>query len=166
MRHSTRAYTLIEVLAVIAILAILATLFFPVVQRMMPRVERVQCANKLRNLHAVFAGYASEGWPQLPAGVALGSMAEQKWWAEKTKTDHGLSVKDWQCPTISREMKNLPVRERPLIHYLPTPFSGEPNRANRANKSTLMPWVIEIGNAHGQGNLILRQDGSIKGSRE
>lgn len=163
MRQTCRAFTLIEVLAVVALLAILAALIFPAVQYVMPRAERVLCTNRLRNLHTVFATYSTEGWPQLPPGVALGSMAEQKWWVEKTGADHGLSVKDWQCPTIAREMRVLPEKDRPLIHYLPTPFSAEPNRANKGAK---MPWLIEIGNAHGNGNLMVLQNGEVKTSRE
>jgi prepilin-type N-terminal cleavage/methylation domain-containing protein len=163
MRQLSRAFTLIEMLAVVGILAILTTLFFPVLQSLWPRFERAVCMNNLRNLHAVFSAYSVEGWPQLPSDVALGSMKEQKWWVEKTRDDHGLSINTWQCPTIRREMKNLPEEERPLIHYLPTPFSPEPNRAN---KNPRMPWLIEIGNAHGEGNLMLLQSGVIKGSRE
>lgn len=162
-KYPSAGYTLIEVLAVVAILGILATLMFPMAQQMMPRVERVICMSRLKNLHTIFTTYSTEGWPQLPAGVALGSMAEQKWWLEKTREDHGFAVKDWQCPTIANGMKTLPERERPLIHYLPTPFSGEPNRAN---KNPRMPWLIEIGNAHGEGNLMVRQDGAIEAVRQ
>lgn len=162
-KRGAGAYTLLEVLAVIALLAILAALVFPAVQHVMPRVERAVCMNRLRNLHTVFASYSTEGWPQLPPGVVLGSMAEQKWWVEKTGKDFGFSVKDWQCPTIARGMRTLPEGERPLIHYLPTPFSGEPNRAN---KNPRMPWFIEIGNVHGDGNLLIRQSGTIEAVRQ
>lgn len=159
---SDGAFTLVELLAVVAILAILAALFFPAAQYVMPRVDRAICMSKLRSLQANFSSYATEGWPQLPPGVPLGSMAEQKWWVEKTREDFGLSLKDWQCPTIARGMKALPERDRPLIHYLPTPFSGEPNRAN---KNLRMPWFIEIGNAHGEGNLLIRGNGAIEAAR-
>ena len=154
---------MIEVLAVVAILGILATLMFPMAKQLMPRVERVICMNRLKSLHTIFTSYSTEGWPQLPAGVVLGSVAEQKWWVERTREDHGFAVKDWQCPTIAKSMKKLSERERPLIHYLPTPFSGEPNRAN---KNPRMPWLIEIGNAHGEGNLMIRQNGAIEAVRQ
>ena len=117
--------------------------------------------NNLKNLRVAFSGYATEGWPQIPEGIKLGSLAEQRWWLEKTEKDLGLSKSAWQCPTIQRQFAKEPEKDRPLIHYLPTPFSKEPNRAN---KSTQMPWFIEIGDAHGQGNLLVRQNGTVEPS--
>ncbi len=157
--RSLRAITLLEMLAVLGVLAVLATLIFPVLETIRPRVERVVCMNNLRNLHLAFSDYATSGWPQIPKEIELGSMKEQRWWLDKTKKELGLSEKSWQCPTIRREFLTSPEEDRPLIHYLPTPFSAEPNRAN---KSALMPWFIEIGDAHGQGNLLVRQNGTVE----
>ena len=161
MYGGCRAFTLLELLAVVTILIILSSLFYPAAEKIRPMAERVVCINNLRNLRAAFSGYAAEGWPQIPAGIALGSMAEQQWWVESTQKDLGLNKKSWQCPTISRQFSSAPEKDRPLIHYLPTPFSKEPNRAN---KSPQMPWFIEIGNAHGQGNLLVRQNGTVEPS--
>jgi hypothetical protein len=58
-------------------------------------------------------------------------------------------------------LRGLPENDRPLIHYLPTPFSGEPNKANTAGWEK-MPWFIEIGNPHGGGNLLVRQNGTVE----
>jgi hypothetical protein len=55
--------------------------------------------------------------------------------------------------------RSAPEKDRPLIHYLPTPFSAEPGKANQA---TFFPWFIEIGNAHGEGNLMVRQNGTVE----
>jgi prepilin-type N-terminal cleavage/methylation domain-containing protein len=159
MHRAARAFTLLEILAVVAILAVLMALTFPAIEKIRPAAERVVCVNNLRNLRTAFGGYASEGWPQIPSGIALGSMAEQRWWLEKTEKELGLSKSAWQCPTIRRQFASAPEKDRPLIHYLPTPFSKEPNRAN---KSTQMPWFIEIGDAHGQGNLLVRQNGTVE----
>ncbi len=154
-----RAFTLLELLAVIGILAVLASLSFPLYDTMRPRVERVVCLNNLKNLRIAFADYAIGGWPQIPEGVELGSMEEQRWWLEKTKRDLGLSERSWQCPTIRRMFAKEPEKDRPLLHYLPTPFSSQPNKANQWPE---MPWFIEIGNAHGDGNLLVRQNGDIE----
>ena len=159
MHRAARAFTLLETLAVVAILAVLMTLTFPAIEKIRPMAERVVCMNNLRNLRAAFGGYASEGWPQIPTGIALGSMAEQRWWLEQTEKDLGLSKSTWQCLTIRRQFAKEPEKDRPLIHYLPTPFSKEPYRAN---KSPQMPWFIEIGDAHGQGNLLVRQNGTVE----
>ena len=158
MHRAARAFTLLEILAVVAILAVLMALTFPAIEKIRPAAERVVCMNNLRNLRAAFGGYASEGWPQIPSGITLGSMAEQRWWLEKTEK-LGLSKSAWQCPTIRRQFASAPEKDRPLIHYLPTPFSKEPNRAN---KNPQMPWFIEIGDAHGQGNLLVRQNGTVE----
>lgn len=148
-----------ELLATIGIIAVLAALSVPLYSAFLPKVERLVCINNLKNLRVAFGEYAISGWPQIPEGIALGSMAEQKWWLEKTEKDLGLSERSWQCPTIRRMFAKEPEKDRPLIHYLPTPFSAEPNKANQWPE---MPWFIEIGNAHGQGNLLVRQNGTVE----
>ena len=148
-----------ELLATIGIIAVLAALSVPLYSAFLPKVERLVCINNLKNLRVAFGEYAISGWPQIPEGIALGSMAEQKWWLEKTEKDLGLSERSWQCPTIRRMFAKEPEKDRPLIHYLPTPFSAEPNKANQWPE---MPWFIEIGNAHGQGNLLVRQNGTFE----
>jgi hypothetical protein len=148
-------------MAVVAIISILLVLCFPALEKIRPAAERLICINNLRNLRISFTGYATDGWPQVPKDITLGSMAEQCWWLEKTEKELGLSRNSWQCPTIRRQFAKEPEKDRPLIHYLPTPFSKEPNRAN---KSAQMPWFIEIGDAHGQGNLLVRQNGTVEPS--
>ena len=158
-KFNSKAFTFIEVLAVVVILATLLALSFPSLEKIRPAAERVICVNNLKNLRVAFSGYATEGWPQIPEGIPIGSIDEQKWWLEKTQKEFGLSQKSWQCPTIRRQFASAPEKDRPLIHYLPTPFSKEPNRAN---KNPQMPWFIEIGDAHGQGNLLVRQNGTVE----
>jgi len=156
-----RAFTLLELLAVIGILAVLASLAVPLFETIRPRVERVVCMNNLKNLRVAFGDYAISGWPQIPEGIGLGSMEEQRWWLEKTKKDLGLTERSWQCPTIRRMFAKEPIQDRPIIHYLPTPFSAEPNKANTPGWEK-MPWFIEIGDAHGDGNLLVRQNGTVE----
>lgn len=159
MRDNLRGFTILETLAVVAILAVLMALSFPAFEKILPMLERIACVKNLKNLRSAFGEYATEGWPQIPEGIKLGSLAEQRWWLEMTEKDLGLSKSAWQCPTIRRQFAKEPEKDRPLIHYLPTPFSKEPNRAN---KSPQMPWFIEIGDAHGQGNLLVRQNDTVE----
>lgn len=161
MPNNRQAFTIIEVFAVVAILAVLLAISFPVLEKVRPRFEQALCMNNLKNLRVAFSGYATDGWPQVPKEIKLGSLTEQRWWLEKTEKELGLTKKSWQCPTIRRLFAAQPDKDRPLIHYLPTLFSKEPNRAN---KSAQMPWFIEIGDAHGQGNLLVRQNGAVEPS--
>jgi len=145
--------------AAVAIALTLGAIALPALQTLLPKAERATCMGNLKNLRVHFVNYAMEGWPQLPPGIKLGSLQEQRWWLDKTKKDMGLTERDWRCPTLSRKLKAVPESQRPFIHYLPTPFSEEPNKANTW---TRMPWFIEIGNAHGDGNLLVRQDGTVE----
>ena len=148
-------------MAAVCVVLVLVALFFPAFQKITPAAERAVCMNNLRNLRVAFSTYATEGWPQVPEEIVLGSREEGQWWLEKTEKDLGLPETTWQCPTIRRLFRTAPEKDRPLIHYLPTPFSGEPNKANTPGWER-MPWFIEIGNAHGQGNLIVRQNGTVE----
>lgn len=154
-----KGFTLLELLAVIAIFAVLVSLSFPLYESIRPRVERVVCINNLKNLRVAFGDYAISGWPQVPQGIELGSIEEQRWWLKKSQMDLGLTERSWQCPTIRRMFANEPEKDQPILHYLPTPFSGQPNKANQWPS---MPWFIEIGNAHGQGNMVVRQNGIVE----
>ena len=159
MHRAARAFTLLEMLAAVSIVLILVAMVYPALEKITPRAEMVVCMNNLRNLRTAFAGYATEGWPQIPKEIALGSNEEQRWWLDFTKKNLGLSEKNWHCPTITRLFRSSREADRPLIHYLPTPFSAQPNTAN---KNAQMPWFIEIGNAHGSGNLLVRQNGTVE----
>jgi prepilin-type N-terminal cleavage/methylation domain-containing protein len=155
----SRGMTLLEMLAAISIVLILGAMIYPAIEGISPRAERVVCENNLRNLRVAFSDYSMTGWPQIPDSMAIGSLAEQQWWLDKTKKDLGLAQKSWQCPTLLRMFRKLPEKQRPLVHYLPTPFSGEPNKANTWPQ---MPWFIEIGDAHGCGVLLVRQNGTVE----
>ena len=155
--NSPRAFTLLEMLAAVSIVLILVTMIYPTIEKIGPRAETIVCINNLKNLYVTFSNYAIEGWPQLPKNITLGSNEEHQWWLERTKSD--LPQKTWQCPTLTRLFKSSPQKERPFIHYLPTPFSARPNQANQFPN---MPWFIEIANAHGNGNLLIRQNGNVE----
>jgi prepilin-type N-terminal cleavage/methylation domain-containing protein len=159
MHSGVRAFTLLEMLAAVSIVLILVAMIYPALEKITPRAEMIVCINNLKNLRVAFSGYAIEGWPQIPKGIVLGSNEEQRWWLEETKKELGMAEKAWRCPTITRLFKSSSEADRPIVHYLPTPFSAQPGQAN---KNSQMPWFIEIANAHGSGNLLVRQNGKIE----
>lgn len=147
----------------VAILAILIALFIPNIGSLVNRAEKVVCSGKLRNLWSVFSVRVADGsgWPQLPADVPIGSLAEQQWWITTSSSTMGLSTNAWKCPSISRALKrstNATAQQTFLINYLPTIFDA---RSSTPGKWGRMPWFTEISDIHGGGSLSVRADGSV-----
>ncbi len=159
-RPACRAFTLTETVVVVGILAILISLLFPAAQQVMPRAREVKCMSHLRTLYVAFSPCATDdtGWPQVPKGIQIGSPQEQQWWLDYSTSHLGLSPKVWRCPSIERSARASSNAAPPVIHYLPTLFDARPGTPN---KSLAMPWFIELGNAHGAGNLMIRADGAV-----
>jgi len=155
------AFTLVEVVVVVVIILILVALVGPNIQNAMARTEGIVCTGKLRNLWNYFSGSLQDGqgWPQVPAGVPIGSVQEQQWWLDYSSSTMGLRSNAWQCPTITRSTRstNGSMQSFP-ISYLPTLFDAKPETPY---KWPSMPWFMEVGNAHGNGNLIIRGDGAV-----
>lgn len=153
--------TLLELVVVIAIIAILGALLFPGLQAIRRHSDRVVCMSRLQNLWGFFSNYLNDGncWPQVPAGTAIGTIEEQQWWRDMSKERMNLGTQAWQCPTIARSLKTT-TNEIPLcvISYLPTLFDNKPETPL---KWPNMPWFTEVGNIHGDGNLLIRTDGAV-----
>jgi len=164
MRHgcgAPRAFTLVELLVVVAIVAILAALILPNFESILNRAQSIVCTAKLRNLWTSFSTQLNDGkgWPQIPAGTEIGSIAEQQWWLSTTSNSMGLSQKDWNCPTISRMTGGgTNTQQTFLISYLPTLFDANPMSPTKWPR---MPWFTESVGYHGIGNLSIRADGSV-----
>jgi prepilin-type N-terminal cleavage/methylation domain-containing protein len=163
MNSSKRgAFTLTEIVVVVGILGILITLLVPAAQRVIPQAQKVVCMSHLRTLWLAFSPCAtdSEGWPQVPKGIKIGTTQEQQWWLDYSTNHLGLTAKDWHCPVIERASRNSSSSSGvPVIHYLPTLFDA---RRGTPNRWPSMPWFSELGDVHGQGNLTVRADGSIQ----
>jgi prepilin-type N-terminal cleavage/methylation domain-containing protein len=163
-RLRSAAFTLTELIVVVGILSILSTLLLPQISQILPKADRIVCMSRLRELWLHFAPCATEpeGWPQLPSGVREGSIEEERFWIDYSSKTLGVSEKMWHCPTIDRGVRiSAKTDHLPLIHYLPTLFDS---RQGTPNKWPSMPWFSEIGNVHGEGNLVIRADGSIVSS--
>jgi prepilin-type N-terminal cleavage/methylation domain-containing protein len=163
--HSASGFTILEIASVVAILGILAALFFAVSDRLPMRAEAAKCMANMRSIQISLAAYLQDKgqWPQEPADQ-LGSNedAYEDWWISELKP-YGIAESTWMCPTIKRLVTNKSPKGRPKVHYTPTMFDKHPATPYRWSTQ---PWLIEIGNMHGQGALICYPDGSIKAMDE
>lgn len=128
----------------------------------MHKFEGVTCTGKMRNLHLSLSNYLQDRgqWPQLPEDLEMGTYAEHDFWIDALK-DYGMTPEAWKCPTIKRltRMKVLSESNIPKIHYLPSLFDEHQFTPHRWKQ---MPWAMEAGDMHGQGNLMLFGDGSVR----
>jgi len=151
----------VELMVVIVVAGILVTILIPNFNVIRNRVETAVCISRLRGLYTAFSTYLSDGrgWPQVPGGVGIGSTAEQEWWRDMSVSEMGLSVNSWQCPAIVRAAKDRKTHVQATpISYLPTLFDPRPTTPMAWPE---MPWFIEIGNVHGNCNLMIRTDGAV-----
>jgi type II secretory pathway pseudopilin PulG len=158
------AFTLLEILATVILLGILFALFTPSLRDYLRRADEVRCTANLRALNISLRGYLQDHKAIWPQGPSLNE--ERKWehfWLSTLKP-YGISPRVWKCPTIERSFvqSGAPEEKRPKLHYIPTMFTAEPDIANRW---ATQPWLIERGDAHGQGPLICFPDGSVKSAR-
>jgi len=156
----SRAFTVVELLLVIVLLAILGTLFAPVSSRVRARAEGARCASNLRALHASLGAYVSDRshWPQQPP--ELEKRAAQEWWVNELRS-YGTTQQAWACPSLARHLDETgtPDELRPFTHYAVTPFD---KRQFTPYRWSGQPWAIELGNLHGNGNLMIFPDGSVR----
>ena len=153
-----------ELVAVCFIIAILASLLVGVYQRNINRFEAPACAANLRNLHLSLSNYLQDNgtWPQLPVGVSQGTDDEGAWWAG-TLSDYGMLPKSWICPTLRRLSQERVISPAPKIHYVPSLFDNHQFTPNRWKE---IPWAMEVGDMHGDGNLMVFGDGSIRSFKQ
>lgn len=157
---------MVEILVAVAILAILIAIVAKYSSGWLNRAEALHCAQNLRSLQVSFASYVQdEGhWPQEPEELreAESFNPSEDWWLQEME-NYGATPEVWQCPTIKRLVSDKDPDGRPKIHYTPTPFDEQ---AYTPYRWSTQPWLIEIGNMHGNGALICFPDGSIKAMGE
>jgi len=165
LRGSTRfqeraGFTLAELLVVLAIISILALCIFRATQGAMARADVVRCMGNLRTLHIALSTAVTDlnQWPQCP--YELGTPGYDQWWLNEL-TPYKITPAIWSCPTVLREQRTELKKDELKIHYIPTRFDANPFTPRKWPR---MPWLIEIADAHGEGNLIVFPDGVIIGS--
>jgi prepilin-type N-terminal cleavage/methylation domain-containing protein len=156
-----RGFTLLELLVVLTVIGIVAALLLESYKSFEAKAQRTKCSVNLRNLFvALDAATRDQGhWPQCP--FELGHPQYDQWWM-KEMSAYNISRKTWECPTFQRlqEHGEAEKKEGKTIDYTPTTFD---EGARTPYKWATQPWLVEVGDFHGDGNLILFPDGSIKG---
>lgn len=163
-RSSSRAdaaFTLLELVAVVVIIAILAVLALPIVENVRSRAEAAKCIGNLRTLYGAAALHVQDRgvWPQVP--FQNGDIAAySRGWIDALKP-YGPEQSSWICPGIQRRLggPDLSDPQNARIDYLPTAFDENPRRAY---EFPTQPWFGEVGDTHGNGNLLILTNGSIR----
>lgn len=72
----------------------------------------------------------------------------------------GPTQKTWICPTIQTLVGNPDLNNSANVRldYFPTTFDDKPTSPRQWPRQ---PWFAEVGNVHGNGNLVIFTDGSI-----
>lgn len=156
------AFTVLELLIALVIIAILSILTLPVISGFRARAQRVQCMVNLRSLYAATELYIQQNgsWPQIP--MPDSDSAEEDYaraWIDAL-TPFGPSQKTWICPTVQNLLGNPDLSDptNVRIDYVATTFDDKPLTPHKWPRH---PWFGEVGNVHGNGNLVIFTDGSI-----
>ncbi|MEP7015486.1 MAG: prepilin-type N-terminal cleavage/methylation domain-containing protein [Verrucomicrobiota bacterium] len=158
-RQWSRGFSLLEIMVVVVIIAILATVSFPLIAGLRARAQRVQCMANLRNLYVATELYVQQNgsWPQIDTSDSDEDSATA--WIEALKP-FGPTQKTWICPTIQTLLGNpdLTKPENVRVDYVATTFDDKPLTPHQWPRQ---PWFAEVGDVHGNGNLLIFTDGSI-----
>jgi prepilin-type N-terminal cleavage/methylation domain-containing protein len=155
------AFTLLEIVVVILVISILSVLIFESYRNVEAKAQRMRCTSNLKGLYGALDAYThdQQHWPQNP--FELGHPQFDVWW-QKELSRYNLGRANWECPTYKRlkESGKAEKVDEKAIDYVPTPFDDQPRTPY---KWASQPWAVEVGDFHGDGNLILFPDGAVKG---
>jgi hypothetical protein len=149
----------LELLAIITIVFILIFLMSGVLSKLPGAADRVQCTQNLKTIHVGLSGYLEEKgrWPKEPPLTYQQRKERENFWIDALKP-YGVPEASWECPGITRLGKLKADGYVSRMHYQVTAFD---EKAGTPRKWPIMPWVVEIGNAHGHGPLLILMDGSV-----
>ena len=157
--------TLLELLTVIVVIGILVAMLLPAVASMASRMDRAKCTMNLRALYIGTEFYLQDRkqWPQIDPKLSGDTESDEyarQWMA--ALEPYKVSKESWHCPTVQKAIggkKDGDKKPKERIDYFPTPFDSKEITPHRW---TGQPWFIERGAMHGDGNLMIFPDGSIK----
>ena len=156
-------FTLLELVTVMVVIAILAVLVIGGVQNMQARAGKLHCMMNLRNLSVAANLYVQNqgSWPQIDTNLLADDYPEfcRQW--VKAFAPYNISEVNWICPTCQKALGNPDLHDPNNIRldYTPMPFDDNPRTPYRW---PLQPWFIEKNSVHGNGNLIMFTNGSIR----
>lgn len=156
------AFTLLELVVVLVIIGLLITLSLPVISGVRARGQRAQCTANLRSLYVATESFIQQNgsWPQIR--ISDSDSGEEDYanaWIAALKP-FGPTQKTWICPTIQQRLEN-PDYTRPgnaRVDYYAMSFNDKPMTPHQWPRQ---PWFVEVGDVHGNGNLMVFTDGSI-----
>ncbi len=156
-------------MTVIVIIGILVVLLFPALNMVRSHTDKVRCSENLRQLYLGANSYIHQNghWPQISTALIKGNLqthAYDKAWIDAL-TPFGIPRAVWICPTVQRGLggPDYTKPENTRIDYIAMPFDDKQMTPFRWPTS---PWFAEKGDVHGNGNLIIFTDGSIKAAKE
>ncbi|OGV52103.1 MAG: hypothetical protein A2017_10715 [Lentisphaerae bacterium GWF2_44_16] len=87
-------FTIVELLVVISIIVILAGILLPALKRAKDSVQRIACANKLKQIHIASEGYVQDhdGW------MSLGRLSSSRNWYTEIGERLGKDRNFFMCP--------------------------------------------------------------------
>jgi type II secretory pathway pseudopilin PulG len=159
-RRNRGGFTLVELILVAAIVIVLCSVLFAVTGALRRKAEKASCAANMKSIFAALATYTTDNrhWPQVPESVLADEEKLSEWWIAALD-EYDISEKTWMCPTYRRLSSARAKTGKSKICYIPTHFDAV--SAMTPYKWGNQPWLIEIGDHHGNGVLILRPDGSV-----
>ena len=158
-QSSIKGFTILELLIVISIIAVLASIILALSDMIRRKAEQAACAQNMRSLFAALSAYNVDNghFPQAPESTE----EETFWdfWITTFEEEYDIPRKTWICPTY-RRLNRTKDEEEMKGTYLPTRFSA--SSALAAYRWGNQPWLVEIGDHHGEGMLVLYPDGSVR----
>lgn len=151
-----RGLTLAELLAALGIIAVLATIVLFSLDGFRARIESAKCLSNLRNIYVGLSALMADKkvWPQIPEDMDE-SDAQALFW-RRTLAPYGVDAGVWRCPTAARMISRSPEAEAVDIDYTPAEFD---ELESTPFKHPNQPWVVEAGDFHGDGNLLILTSG-------
>ena len=160
-RKKTRGFTILELLVVTLIILILVSLSFPFYGWIRNKAEKAACAANMKSLFTAFNSYVviEKHWPQPPVIIRADPEKMMEFWMQTFAVPpYDLPEETWMCPTYKR--LNAGQEGMELKSCYAVALFGKLPRDPYLYEN--QPWLMEIGDHHGDGAFILRPDGSVK----
>ncbi len=165
----SRGFTLLELLASLAIIATLVSLVVVYLGDVKKKAGIAGCMANLRTIHVGLTAQHQDThrWPEVPDSVRGNDDSYSNFWRVTLKP-YGVAEKSWRCPTSAQTVKRTPEQDKIDIDYSPAEFgdviqgqgqSGLVQTEFGPFEFPKQPWVVESGDFHGDGNLLITTSG-------